>query len=268
MCKKFLKEKFTDYRDAVIGNGIYDLIVLLVKMLLGGTVTSTIVNVLVDLLDIEFISKYKIAIICILVLIVIWAIMEAYDRKIRHRPTTPEIVGKYDVIKKEVTFTYGEDCSQYEMNLLVKANENGLNRLHGKYTWSGSDPAVMQCTTKQCNLLPLTRKDSFIEYEIELKKNYKKGSRVECKVVGTMPDSRHTFIPFFSSRITENTRELIINICIPPKYGVKEIICEELAVVRNEHDCSIVESLDIEGRYKWVISHPKLFYQYSVRWEL
>lgn len=262
------REKITSYKEAVVGNGIYDVVKKLVGILLGGTLTPTATNIAIDLLNIDIINKYKIPITIVLTLIIILIILEIYDRNFKHRPTTPDVKGNYDVLKKEVTFTYGRECSKYEMNLLVKSNIKGLNRISGKYTWSGSGQAEISCANKHCKIIPLTRKDSFIEYEVELRKNYRKGVKVECAVIGKMPDPQHTFIPFFSSQITQETKHLIINICIPPEYGVREIICEEIAIVRNSNEKSEVILLNEDGKYNWVIPRPKLFYKYSVRWEL
>jgi len=263
-----IKEKIKNYVDAVIGNGIYDIIKKCLGLLLGGTFTSTIVNISIDLLNISFLDKYRVSISVVIIMLAIIFILEFYDRGFKHKPFVPDSVGDYDVLKREVTFTYGKEYSIYELYLVVKSNIKGLSRLHGKYTWSGSDPATITCETKHCHIIPLTRKDSFIEYEVELRKKFRKGARAECKIVGNMPDSKHTFIPFFSTRITEHTSELIVNICIPPIYNVREIICEEIAIVRNCNEKSMVVLLDSEGKYSWVIPNPKLFYVYSVRWEL
>ncbi|MBQ2802303.1 MAG: hypothetical protein IJF07_00175 [Lachnospiraceae bacterium] len=261
-------KKIHEYVDAIIGNGLYDFIKKVLGLCVGGTTTTAVASMTIDNANISFLYEYKVIIVIIITLIVIMIILELYSKNYKHRPTTPDVVGNYDVLKRVVAFTYGKECSQYEVDLTVKSNINGLNRIQGKYTWSGSEPATITCGTKHCRIIPLTRKDSFIEYEVELGKRYKKGDKVDCKIIGSMPDSKYTFIPFFSTRITEKTEELIINICIPPEYGVREIICEEIAIVRNSNESSREELLNDDGRYQWVIKSPKLFYVYSVRWEL
>ena len=174
----------------------------------------------------------------------------------------------FSAINAGVNTNYQNQFDGYELLLNIKSNIKGLNRIHGKYTWSGSEKAIFRCETKHCTLIPLTRKDSYIEYEIELRKNYNKGQITSCKIVGDMPDSQHTFVPFLSTQITEETDELIMNICIPPEYNIKEVICEELAIVRNSNQEADVVSLDENGRYTWRIKNPKLFFKYSIRWEL
>lgn len=263
-----IKEKISDYKDAIIGNAIYDIVKFILISLIGSSSTSILYNIFIDFLDIDILTKYRIPITFFIVVFTLFIILEVYTKNFKHHPTTPPVESDYSVTKREIFFIYGKDASRYELYLNVRSEVKNLNRIYGKYTWSGSEEATLRCETRHCNLIPLTRKDSFIEYEIELKKNYKKGRHVECKIVGDLPDSKHTFIPFFASRITEETRELIINICIPPEYNVKEVICEEIAIVRNSNQNSEVKMLDAQGNYKWVIKHPKLFYKYSVRWEL
>ncbi len=263
-----IKEKLEEYKDAVIGNAIYDIIKFILITLFSTIFTSTLSNVVIDITEIELLNNYRIPITSLIIIITIFVVLEIYTKNFKHHPNTPTVEADYEVIKREVSFTYGREKSRYELYLNVKSNIKNLNRIHGKYTWSGSDPAIINCETNHCKLIPLTRKDSFIEYEVELRKNYKKGKRTECKIVGDMPDSEHKFIPFFSTQITEETKELIINICIPPEYGVREVICEEIAIVRNSNQNSDVILLDANGRYTWDIKNPKLFYQYSIRWEL
>lgn len=262
------KEKITEYKDAVLGNALYDLIKYILVTCLGSGFVSLIANIGIELSKITFLIQYKVWIIILLAIITALVILEFYTRNFKNHPTTPNVESNYTVLKREVTFTYGKDMSKYELYLNVKSNIKNLNRIYGKYTWSGSEKASIRCDTRHCNLIPLTRKDSFIEYEIELGKNYKKGKKAECKIVGEMPDSKHTFIPFFSTQITEETKLLVINICIPPEYGVREIVCEEIAIVRNSNQSSEINLLDAEGKYTWRVPAPKLFYKYSIRWEL
>ena len=263
-----IKEKLNDYKDAIIGNGLYDLLKNFLGLVLSGTVTTVLVNIVIDIINNKYIVKYRVLIVAIFVILVIIILLEIYIRTFKRQSIIPKFQCDYDVIKREVTFEYGKDCSHYSLNLIAKSNIKGLNRIKGKYTWSGSAPATIECATRHCKIIPLTRKDSFIEYEVELRKSFRKGARVECQVIGTMPDPDHTFIPFFSTRINEYTDELTINIHIPPEYNVREIICEEIAITRGCNEESVINYLDENGKFKWVIPHPKLFSVYSVRWEL
>lgn len=263
-----LREKISEYKDAILSSAIYDILKLILIFIFSSCITTIPSHILINLSNIKFLITYQIPIIILIVTITFFIILEVYTRTSKHHPQTPIVEADYKILKREMSFTYGKDESKYELYLTVKSNINGLNRINGKYTWSGSDPASLTCKTSHCKLIPLTRKDSFIEYQVELGKNYKKGKHAECKIVGNMPDSRHTFIPFFSTQITEETKELIIHICIPPKYGVTEIIREEIAIVRNSNENSEVVTLDVNGKNTWKIQNPKLFYKYSVRWEL
>lgn len=263
-----IQEKLNEYKEAILGNAIYDAIKLILIFLFGSSLTSIISNILIDISKVNFLIKYRVYIIILVITITIYVILEIYTRNFKKHPTTPSVEADYEVIKREASFTYGQDSSKYELYLQIKSKTNNLNRIQGKYTWSGSGTASLNCETRHCKLIMLTRKDSFIEYEVELRKSYKKGKITECKIVGNMPDPEHKFIPFFSTQITEETKELIINICIPPLYGVREIICEEIAIVRNSNQNSEVVLLDTDGKYQWHIPNPKLFYKYSVRWEL
>lgn len=263
-----MKDRLHKYKDAIIGNGLYDLVKHICGFIFGSALTGIITNILITIFNNEIINQYRIPISILCILLIILVLLEIYTRNFRYYSIIPKIECDYDIIKREVTFTYGRDCSYYSLNLIAKSNIKGLNRIKGKYTWSGSAPAIMECTTKHCKIIPLTRKDSFIEYEVELRKNFRKGARVECQIAGTMPDPEHTFIPFFSTRIHEYTDELIINIHIPPEYNVREIICEEIAITREYNEDSAIKYLNDDGKYTWVIHHPKLFYVYSVRWEL
>ncbi len=263
-----IKEKLREYRNAVLGNAVYDIIKFSLFSILGSSLTSIIVNILIDVINVNILTKYRVHIIIIIIVITIYIILEIYTRNFKKHPMTPSVETDYEVIKRETYFTYGLDASRYELDLHIKSKTNNLDRIHGKYTWSGSGNVILRCETKHCNLIMLTRKDSFIEYEVELRKNYKKGKKTECKIVGDMLDPEHKFIPFFSTQITEETKELIINICIPPIYGVREVICEEIAIVRNSNQNSEVVLLDSDGKYCWTVPNPKLFYKYSVRWEL
>lgn len=262
------KEKLNSYKDAILGNAIYDMIKLILVFLFGSGFVTFIGSILIDISKINLLIKYRFFILFLAVIITVYIILEIYTRSYKKHPTTPSVEADYEVIKRESSFTYGKDFSKYELYLQIKSKINNLSRIQGKYTWSGSGTATLNCETKHCRLIMLTRKDSFIEYEVELRKSYKKGKITECNIVGNMPDPEHKFIPFFSTQITEETKELIINICIPPIYGVREIICEEIAIVRNSNQNSEVVLLDAEGKYQWRIPNPKLFYKYSVRWEL
>lgn len=263
-----IKGKLSEYKDAVIGNALYDLIKFIFISLIGSGFTSIIYNVFTDLVNINILTQYRIPITILVIIITLFIILEIYTKNFKHHPYTPSVESDYTVVKREIFFTYGRDASRYELFLHVKSNIKNLNRIYGKYTWSGSKEATLKCDTKHCNLILLTRKDSYIEYEVELRKNYRKGKYTECKIVGDMPDPEHKFIPFFATQITEDTKELILNICIPPEYNVKEVICEEIAIVRNSNQNSEVKLLDAQGNYKWIIKNPKLFYKYSIRWEL
>lgn len=263
-----ISRKIREYRDAVLGNAIYDIIKFILITLFCNGITSLIGCMLFDFLNNDILKKYQIPLLFLIIVLTTIVVLEIYTRNVKKIPNIPPVETDYTVIKREICFTYGKEKSKYELILNVKSNIKNLSRIYGKYTWSGSDTATLKCETKHCTLIPLTRKDSYIEYEIELRKNYKKGKQTECKIVGDMPDSKHTFIPFFATQITEETKRLIINIIIPPQYGVREIICEEIAVVRNSNQNSEVFLLDEDGKYTWDIKNPKLFYKYSIRWEL
>lgn len=263
-----IKEKSNLYKDTVIGNTVYDLLKYLFGVALSSTVLSTISSIVIDIFQVDILQNHKVPIFLILIFASAFIGIRMFVKKIKHIPDYPTLESDYDIVKRVTDFTYGRDKSIYKTSVRVKSNINNLNRVHGKYTWSGSDTPSLRCTTKHCNLIPLARKDSFIEYEIELKKNYKKGKEAECTVVGEMPDSQHTFIPFFSTRVTEVTKLLVINICIPPEYNVTEVLCEIIAIDRNANQTSEEIKLDGDGKYTWTIHNPKLFYVYSIRWGL
>lgn len=263
-----IKEKLSEYKDAIIGNAVYDVLKFILICLFGSSAISIVYNIIIDFVNINILLRYRIPITILVIIVTLYVILEVYTRNFKHHPYTPSVESDYTVVKREIYFTYGRDASRYQLNLNVKSNIKNLNRIYGKYTWSGSKEATLKCDTKHCNLILLTRKDSYIEYEVELGKNYRKGKHTECKIVGDMPDPEHKFIPFFATQITEDTKELILNICIPPNYNIKEVICEEIAIVRNSNQNSEVKLLDAQGNYKWVIKNPKLFYKYSIRWEL
>ncbi len=264
----FLKTKTSEYLDAIMGNAIYDLLKIILKILFGDCIIGLLSNIVINFVNIAFLEEYKNWFIIIVIILTSLAILEFYTRKHKKIPIIPSIDSNYNIIKREVSFTYGQDKSDYKLYLQVKSNVKNLNRIHGKYTWSGSGTPNIYCATKHCNLIPLTRKDSYIEYEVELRKNYRKGKKAECTIIGEMPDPNHTFVPFFSTQIQEVTELLVINICIPPKYNVREIVCEEIPVVRNNNENSEIVLLDEEGKYTWKIPSPNLLYKYSIRWDL
>lgn len=266
MTNKF-KESLKNCKNAIIGNSAYEIVKKILELILGGILAPTITNIGMDLLNIDIVDTYKIPIIIIITLVVIITILHFWCKTYNHCVIIPNIKENYEILKREATFTYGKDCSKYELSLEVKSKINGLNRLPGKYTWSGSENATISCKTKHCKIIELTRKDSFLEYEIELGQTYNEGDVFKCKIVGIMPDSKHTFVPFFSTQVMESTQELIINIIIPTQYNVREVFCEELAVVRNSNQSITEQPLD-DGKYSWKITKPKLFYKYSIRWEL
>ena len=263
-----IKEKLAAYKNGIVGNAIYDVIKYVIRGILGIIILAAGGNFVADFSHLSIAPAYKVVLFIIILLAISLIVLEILAKKYSKGSTALTVENDYRVIKREVFFTYGRDLSRYELLLNIKSNIKGLNRIHGKYTWSGSEKAIFRCETKHCTLIPLTRKDSYIEYEIELRKNYNKGQITSCKIVGDMPDSQHTFVPFLSTQITEETDELIMNICIPPEYNIKEVICEELAIVRNSNQEADVVSLDENGRYTWRIKNPKLFFKYSIRWEL
>lgn len=263
-----IKSKVIECWQGVVSNTIYDLLKLVFKMLCSGGVVYIISDISITAVNLKIAIQYKTPITIVLISCVCIFLLRGYMRKIKAIPYYPPIDMDYEVIERNVTFTYGKELSHYELYIKVKSNVKGLNRIRGKYTWSGSEEAEMECVTKNCRLIPLTRKDSFVEYEVELNRSYKKGKQVECKVKGRLPDSQYKFVPFFSAQISEATKLLVINICIPPEYNVREIILEEIAVIRSSNDDSQVVLLDAEGKYTWKVKNPKLFYKYSVRWVL
>lgn len=226
-----LTDKLKIYKEAIFGNALYDFIKFLITFSLGGSCVTFLSNIIIDNLNNNLIIKYKIWIIAIIVLFTFFTFLKIYEHKYKLTPSYPSVPSNYIFLKREVSFTYGKDQSHYELDLHVESKINNLNRIHGKYTWSGSGTPTLRCDTKHCNIIPLARKDSFIEYEIELRKNYKKGKKTNCKVIGEMPDPEHTFVPFFSTQILEETKKLVINLNIPLEYNVKEIILEEIPIV-------------------------------------
>lgn len=264
----YFKEKGSEYYEAVIGNSLYDLLKFLIIYFISTIFTLIVGDATFSLFSLPFFKQYKLGILIILVLIVSFLVLEIYTRKFRKIPNYPPVDTDYEIEKKESFFTYGREQSSFKSIIDYKSNINNLRRLYGKYTWSGSEDATIKCYTKNYRLLPLARKDSFIEYEIELGLNHKRGQRGTYMLKGEMPDSKHTFVPFFSIQITEITKTLIIHVQIPPEYGVEEVIREEIAIVRNSNDNSKTERLDEDGSYTWTIQNPKLFYKYSIRWDL
>lgn len=265
-------DKISNYlknnKDEFILNFIYDSIKWVLFTITTSLFTILFGNIAIDIINIESIFQYKTIIIACFVSLFAFISFRKFYNKTRRVMLPKKVECDYEIIEREVSFTYGRDISKYEKRLIIESKTKNLNRIYGKYTWSGSEPAKLRCVTKHCNLIQLTRKDSFIEYEIELRKKYKKGKQTECKIEGDLPDSQHTFVPFFSTQIVEPTHKLIMNICIPIKYGVKEIICEEIAIERRIDETSDIITLDSNGEYTWVIDDPKLFYKYSIRWDL
>ena len=46
-----IKEKLNDYKDAIIGNGLYDLLKNFLGLVLSGTVTTVLVKIVIDIIN-------------------------------------------------------------------------------------------------------------------------------------------------------------------------------------------------------------------------
>ena len=262
-----MKEKIKEIFFSIISNTIYDIIKCFLLMLLSGTLIGFLSDVLIDVLKLDVLVRYKLYIIIFTVIVTSLIFLKIYATKVRSK-TYPTIESDYTVLERKVSFIYGKDESKYRLESSIKSKKKGLERYYGKYTWSGSDKPIFKTTDKSFLLHELKRKDSYTEYEVEFPKTYPKGAIINIGIEATLGDSNHEFVPFFSTRIYQQTKYLEISINIPIEYGVKQIICEEIAIVRGSNDNSSIQRLDSEGNYTWIIKKPKMYYAYSIRWDL
>lgn len=262
-----MKIDIREIGKGIVGNSIYDFIKWAVATVLATVSSAVVGNITIDFINNSYINKYRYGVISILVLGIIYLLLNIRWKKVKTKPNLPAVDSDYTLVHRKAKFIYGEPDCQYELSVKGRSNKKGLKRYYGKYTWSGSGGADIKCRSRHYKMHYLTRKDAYIEYEIELPKACKKNRCFELELVGTMNDADKKFVPYFSTLISEPTEYLELTVCIPEKYGIEEVILEEIATVRNNNDSSEIVKLDEHGEYCWKIKSPKLFYKYSIRWE-
>lgn len=260
-----MKDKLIEYREVFVRNTIWELLKRIAGFLASTIIPGFAANVISAYYP--FLSKYRIPIVIFVILLSAWGSLELFTRLSRNIPHLPPVDSKYMILERRIRFEYGKAVCKYNLKTKIIVCQNGVDRLCGKYTWTGSEKPKLNSGKTVHTLIELVRRDTYIEYELLFNQSYKKGKTVDCEIYGNFQDSQGSFVPFFNSIVREPTNKLIITICIPSQYGVKEVILEEIAGTRNSNSESNIAKLDANGEYSWIVRSPKLFYHYTTRWQ-
>ena len=250
---------------SILENGVFELVKALVLLIIIPTAGGLGTSILADFITV--LQPYRIPLIILVVLIILFVVLCIYQRFSKKYPAFPPVNSDYSIMQREVSFQYGKTECSYEMKVRLRAKKYGINQYVGKYAWSGSARPIIKCIKSQHTYIELEQKDIYSEYQIMFNQNYRKGKTVECGIAMTLRDPAETFIPYFSTQVLEPTQRLIITLTIPPEYGVTEVIKEQLPGARNENSIAENCQLNSHGEIQWEIKDPKLFYTYSFRWK-
>jgi hypothetical protein len=189
---------------------------------------------------------------------------------LKYRDAYPTQEYDFEQLTRAISFEYtGSGTVIYTKQIKLRARRQGLSKYVDKYRWTGeSNPAIQSSVDGQSFLLT-DRRNVWQFYEIRFERPLNKDESVQTKLVFTMIEQGHGFVPFISTTIEEPTRRLSLELKIPPSLGITYVMCEiaECMGSRNPPILTKQIPLKIDGVARWELT-PKLHHYYEMKWRV
>lgn len=184
-------------------------------------------------------------------------------------PTTCQKT-QYKILSKTVKYQrHPEDDSlSVSRSVDVKSNVNGLDRIKDRYLWTGDSDANLPKRGK--NVLSIHPEESigiWKYYSVNFNQVISKGNNLRVAYKWPKIKNCTSSSPFVSTDTEYDTKKILIDVNLGKEYANKELMLEEYRSIESECPISSTRAqFDEEGRYQWVISRPKRYRYFRVRW--
>ena len=261
------KNFFKGLLRELISLSLYQLILLILGLIFSTSTFILINNFLSTYIG--FIRQNKLLFIVIFAIGGAWLFISLFHRFYRNRPTFPVLDLDFRALEREITYEYKNNNHMfYKKRVLLQALKNNLDRYIDKYSWTGKGTIDVKSSIKDYLYKEGIKKNVWQFYEINFQKTIKKGEIIETELFWDLYDKESKAVPFFSCTITEQTNLLILKLILPPKFGVKEVICEISCGIDASYRPFKTKTLPLDrnGTVKWIVKNPKILYYYEMRW--
>lgn len=249
------RESINEYKNDVIGNGLYDvikfLIGLIVTNIMGTGIAYNLVNMSLGNMFITIIASFIVVVLCTILFVLVYKKTRKY---------------KYHINRTEVNFEYSLDKIVVISQIEVKALRNGLDRIYNRTTWFPDEKTQISCLDKEFSIEQLPPKDTSNEYNVIFNKTLKKGEVITYTIKVVNENKKRHFQDFYSREIITPTDKLSMTIVIPSKYGYK-YMTKQVIKGSAYNDFAEKEKQEFLNTYTWEIEKPKLGYEYKLLWE-
>lgn len=210
--------------------------------------------------------------ICLLVILsVLFIIIVSYviyRRKNRKLPDYPPIDCAFHMICEERVHKWiNKDDYVHIRRYRIKALKDNLKEYVDKFQWTGSEYKLSGGEGEYTVIEDKKSKNVFTMYRFVFNTPLKKGNTIDLEAIW---DAKGPAKPFFSTDIEEPTDELVMEVELFPESGIKKVYC------RVDNNIGTIgppietkkEKLNSEGKYRWIVSNPKILHHYEINWDV
>ncbi len=173
----------------------------------------------------------------------------------------------YLILEKRIRLqVVDEHHKLYRKIVRLKALRQGLNRYEDRYQFSGDGDIKIASKQTDQQVVELPWQDLWAYYEIRFNRTLNRGDIIETDVLFDIKDQRRPMNPYINADIAEPTKLLIMEVEIPDRLGVREMVQETCSTVGAKRPKKTSTDEMRHGECTWTIRRPRLLHSYKMKW--
>lgn len=255
----------------VIGASVTDIVISLGKILLSAGGLALLVQWASQ--TVQALQPYAAALTCVAGSLgamatawILYRLSPAYAR-------FPKPVFDFRVLERQAIYEYiAADRMTYTRKLRLKALRSRLTSYVERYHWTGSGDINVTLGEEAKSHRLLETRGIWRYIEIGLKRVPRKGTPIMVETRYALEDHAGVAMPLLSVEVVEPTDRLVLEVRLPPAWGVREAVFEEGPTVgclrgRAAEDGKELR-FDSNGVLHHPIDRPRMLYRYSLTWDM